>query len=127
MMIRTRARLVPFVLCTTGLVVACLTGCKPAEEESASSGSAPAIKVADPSLRAVADERAAATEVRDELAARMEKKLEAVRERLGTAGAAEVKAALEKDPEWQALDREFRANEARLAKVRAELDKRISK
>ena len=65
--------------------------------------------------------------MRDELAARMERKLEAVRKRLGTAGAAEIKAALEKDSEWQALEREFRANEARLAKVRAELDKRISK
>ena len=82
-----------------GLWAACLAGCKPAEEGSASSGVAPATKVADPLTSALVS--------RDELAARLHAILERAQDRLPNAGEAALKAELEKDAEWVRQKKEF--------------------
>ena len=127
MKIRTRSRLVPFVLCATGIVMLFLAGCRKEEEaKPAIPASSPASYMNDPAFRKqLADKRkelSAIVAERKPLADRMQ---ELVKEH------GEDLAALQKIPEWNelhkkvvALNRKYEETRARQLKV---VKDRISK
>ena len=109
----TRARLVPFVLCTTGLVLLCLAGCRKEEKAPEIPASSPASYMNDPVFRKqVADKRKelqAIVAERKPLADRMQ---ELVKEH------GEDLAALQKIPEWNDLHKKVVELNAKYEAVR---------
>ena len=97
-MIRTRARLVPFVLCTTGLLLLFLAGCRKEEKAPEIPASSPASYMNDPVFRReVADKRKelqAIVNERNPLVKRMEALIKEHGQDL---------ASLQKIPEWNDL------------------------
>ena len=106
MIMRTRARLVPFALCATGLVLLFLAGCRK-EEKKPVDPSSPASYVHDGKfMGALAAERVKHSELmrtRNEIARKMEAMIEAKKAEMKTDDLKKIKAELEKDPAWQAL------------------------
>ena len=114
MTMRTRSKLVPFVLCTMGIVVLFLAGCRK-EEEKAPEAQAP-VSVSymdDPAFRQqLADKRKelqAIVNERKPLADRMQ---ELVKEH------GEDLAALQKIPEWNELHKKVTALNAKYEETR---------
>ena len=114
MMMRTRARLVPFVLCATGMIVLCLAGCRKEEKAPEIPASSPASYMNDPVFREqLADKRKelqAIVAERKPLADRMQ---ELVKEH------GEDLAALQKIPEWNDLHKKVVELNAKYEEVRA--------
>ena len=103
----------PFVLCATGLVMLLVSGCKKeSEPPAAPPPSRPGVtsvaeRMADPAyvktLEAQGAERDELVAARGKVTAEIQRKLQAMRAKMPGADAAAVKAALEKDPEYQVL------------------------
>ena len=114
MRIRTRARLVPFVLCATGLVLLCLAGCRKEEKAPEVPASSPVSYMNDPVFRKqVADKRKelqAIVAERKPLADRMQALVKEHGEDL---------AALQKIPEWNDLHKKVVELNAKYEAVRA--------
>ena len=91
------------MLCVTGLVLAFLPGCR--KEERAA-------------LPPPANPLTAALVARDGLAGRLQAILEKAQDRLPNASEAELKAELEKDPEWVRLKKEFDESTKRIDALR---------
>ena len=114
MRIRTRARLVPFVLCTTGLVLLFLAGCRKEEKAPEIPASSPASYMNDPVFRKqLADKRKdlqAIVAERKPLVARMEALIKEHGQDL---------AALQKIPEWNDLHKKVVELNKRYEETRA--------
>ena len=116
MMIRARARLVPFVLCATGLAVLFLAGCRKEEAKKAPEvpASSPASYMNDPVFRKQLEEKrnrlSAIVAERGPLVKRMEELIKEHGQDL---------AALQKIPEWNDLHRKVTALNAQYEAVRA--------
>ena len=110
----TRARLVPFALCATGLVVLFLAGCRKEEAKPETPASSPASYMNDPVFRKqLSDKRkelSAIVAERKPLADRMQ---ELVKEH------GEDLAALQKIPEWNDLYKKVTALNKKYEEVRA--------
>ena len=110
----TRARLVPFVLCATGLVLLCLAGCRKEEKAPEVPASSPVSYMNDPVFRKqVADKRKelqAIVAERKPLADRMQALVKEHGEDL---------AALQKIPEWNDLHKKVVELNAKYEAVRA--------
>lgn len=109
---RTSKYLVAFSLGVNVLALLCLVGC--GREEAPAKPQAPARKVDPPSVymkdpafrKTLSDARCERNELartRNELVARMEKMVDAVKAKMPGAADAAVKLALEKDAEWNSL------------------------
>ena len=113
MRIRTRARLVPFVLCTMGLTLLFLAGCRKEEKAPEIPASSPESYMNDPVFRKqLADKRkelGAIVAERKPLADRMQ---ELVREH------GEDLSKLQQIPEWTNLHQRVRALNAKYEEVR---------
>ena len=100
----TRTSLVPFALAVMGMFVLVLSGCRKGEEPASTS---PEAYMNDPVFRKkLSDKRQERTGYlvkRTELVGQMEKMIEAKKAEMPDASEAELKAALEKNPEWQSL------------------------
>ena len=111
---RTRARLVPFVLCATGLVVLILAGCRKEEAKPEIPASSPASYMNDPVFRQqLADKRkelSAIVAERKPLADRMQELIKEHGEDL---------AALQKVPEWNELYKKVTALNKKYEETRA--------
>ena len=126
MMMRTRARLVPFVLCAMGLVVLFPAGCRKEEKKPEIPVSSPASYMKDPAfmreLEAKRKELGAIAAERAPLAERMEQLIKEHGQDL---------AALQKIPEWNDLHKKVVELNAKYESVRAKqltvLRERISK
>ena len=124
--VRTRARLVPFVLCTMGLVVLFLAGCRKEEKAPEIPASSPASYMNDPVFRKqLADKRKelqAIVNERKPLVKRMEELIKEHGQDL---------AALQKIPEWNDLHRKVVELNAKYEETRARqlkvMRERISK
>ena len=96
--------------------LAAFAGCS-REAEKPATGEPPTPVMKDPAFRAKlttqAKERAALASARGKIVARMTEMIEAKKKELGTDDEAKLKAALEKDPEWNELYR--RCEEANTA------------
>lgn len=111
MMTRKSLQYVPFVLCTIGITLFFLSGCKK-EEGSADAAQKPqkltvssvAERMADPEyvkkLEAQGAERDGIVAARGKLTVQAQQMLKDMRAKMPGADAAAVKAALEKDPEY---------------------------
>ena len=115
----TRAKLVPFVLCATGMIVLCLAGCRKEEKAPEVPASSPASYMNDPVFRRQLEEKrkelSAIVVERKPLVARMEALIKEHGQDL---------AALQKIPEWNelhkkvtALNRKYEETRARQLKV----------
>ena len=111
---RTRARLVPFVLCTMGVVLLFLAGCRKEEKVPEIPASSPASYMNDPVFRKQLEEKrkelSAIVKERKPLADRMQ---ELVKEH------GEDLAALQKVPEWNDLYKKVTALNKKYEEVRA--------
>ena len=111
---RTRARLVPFVLCTMGLVALFLAGCRKEEKAPEIPASSPASYMNDPVFRKqLADKRKelqAIVNERKPLVKRMEELIKEHGQDL---------AALQKIPEWNDLYKKVTALNKKYEEVRA--------
>ena len=122
----TRARLVPFALCATGLVLLCLAGCRKEEKAPEVPASSPVSYMNDPVFRnQIADKRKelqAIVNERNPLVKRMEALIKEHGQDL---------AALQKIPEWNDLHKRVVELNAKYGSVRAKqlkvLRERISK
>ena len=114
MRIRTRARLVPFALCATGLLVLFLAGCRKEEAKPETPASSPASYMNDPVFRKQLEEKrselSAIVKERKPLADRMQ---ELVKEH------GEDLAALQKIPEWNDLYKKVTALNKKYEETRA--------
>ena len=114
MMMCTRARLVPFVLCTTGMIVLCLAGCRKEEKAPVIPASSPASYMNDPVfMKQVADKRKelqAIVAERGPLVERMEALIKEHGQDL---------AALQKIPEWNDLHKKVVELNKRYEETRA--------
>ena len=110
----TRARLVPFALCATGLTLLFLAGCRKEEAKPETPASSPASYMNDPVFRKqLSDKRkelSAIVAERKPLADRMQ---ELVKEH------GEDLAALQKIPEWNELYRKVTALNKKYEETRA--------
>ena len=110
---RTRARLVPFVLCMMGLVVLFLAGCRKEEKAPEIPASSPASYMNDPVFRKQLEEKRkelqAIVAERKPLADRMQELVKAHGEDL---------AALQKIPEWNELHKKVVELNAKYEEVR---------
>ena len=113
MMMRTRARLVPFVLCTIGVLSFVLPGCRKEEKAPEIPASSPASYMNDPEFRKqISDKRKelqAIVAERKPLADRMQELVTAHGEDL---------AALQKIPEWNELYKKVTALNKKYEEVR---------
>ena len=100
---QTSSFLVSIALCAMGLSAFVFTGCEKAEPPP----SAPSQGLAEPAFRQKLsdkrDERLELARARDAVVGKMTAMIEAKKAELKTDDLAKVKAALEKDPEWQSL------------------------
>ena len=114
MMMCTRARLVPFVLCATGMIVLCLAGCRKEEKAPEIPASSPASYMKDPAfMKQVSDKRKelqAIVNERNPLVERMEALIKEHGQDL---------AALQKIPEWNELHKKVVELNAKYEEVRA--------
>ena len=114
MIMRTRARLVPFVLCAIGVLSLVLPGCRKDEKAPEIPASSPVSYMNDPEFRKqVSDKRrelSAIVKERKPLADRMQ---ELVKEH------GEDLAALQKIPEWNELYKKVTALNKKYEEVRA--------
>lgn len=90
------------------LVAVCMRGCRSeAPQKPALPESSPAVYMKDPAFRQTlsnqVERRNGLAKARGELAAQMEKMVDAMKAKMPNADDATVKAALEKDPEWNSL------------------------
>ena len=110
----TRARLVPFALCATGLVLLCLAGCRKEEKAPEVPASSPVSYMNDPVFRKqIADKRKelqAIVNERNPLVKRMEELIKEHGQDL---------AALQKIPEWNDLHKKVVELNAKYEAVRA--------
>ena len=87
--------------------LAWLVGCSRESEKPAAAEPAPEPVMKDPAFRAKltaqAKERSALASARGRIVAKMTEMIEAKKKELGTDDEAKLKAALEKDPEWNEL------------------------
>ena len=114
MMIRTRARLVPFVLCATGIVLCCLTGCRKEEKKPEIPSSSPQSYMNDPKFRnALTVKRKDLQAIVKERAPLMKRMEELVKEH------GKDLAALQKIPEWNELHAKVVALNKTYEEVRA--------
>ena len=113
MMMRTRARLVPFVLCATGMIVLCLAGCRKEEKAPEIPASSPASYMKDPEfMKQVSDKRKelqAIVNERNPLVKRMEELIKEHGQDL---------AALQKIDEWNELYKKVTALNKKYEEVR---------
>ena len=113
MIMRTRARLVPFALCVMGVLMFVLPGCRKEEKAPEIPASSPASYMNDPVFRKqVADKRKELQAIiaeRKPLADRMQELVKAHGEDL---------AALQKIPEWNELHAKVVALNAKYEEVR---------
>ena len=111
---RTRARLVPFALCATGLTLLFLAGCRKEEAKPETPASSPASYMNDPVFRKQLEEKrselSAIVKERKPLADRMQALVKEHGEDL---------AALQKIPEWNFLYKKVTALNKRYEEVRA--------
>ena len=116
MMIRARARLVPFVLCATGLAVLFLAGCRKEEAKKAPEvpASSPASYMNDPVFRKqVADKRKRLQAIVAERKPLVERMEALIREH------GQDLASLQKIDEWNDLHKRVTALNAQYEEVRA--------
>ena len=108
-----RAKLIPLVLCTMGVSLAVLSGCRKGEEEPALPPNSPAAYMKDPAFMAQLEskrkELGAIVAERAPLVARMEELVRSNREDL---------AVLQKIPEWNDLHKKVVALNAKYEEVR---------
>ena len=114
MKLRTRTRLVPFVLCATGVLALVLAGCRKEEKKPEIPASSPVSYMKDPVFRKRISEKRQELQAiiaeRKPLADRMQ---ELVREH------GEDLAALQKIPEWNELHAKVVALNKKYEEVRA--------
>ena len=107
MMMRMRARLVPFVLCATGLVLLSLAGCRKEEAKPEIPASSPASYMRDPVFRgklaAERKEHVKLIQARNAIIEKMKAMVDAKKAELKTDDVKEVRAALENDLAWREL------------------------
>lgn len=124
MMMRMRARLVPFVLCATGLVLLSLAGCRK-EEAKPVDPSSPASYVHDKefmgSLAAERAEQSRLIRSRNEIARKMVEMIEAKKAEMKTDDLKAVRAELEKDAAWRELHTQCTNANAQVESQRREL------
>ena len=114
MKMRTRARLVPFVLCTMGVLLFVLPGCRKEEKKAEIPSSSPVSYMNDPVFRKQVSEK------RKELQAIVKERAPLVKrmeELVKTHG--QDLAALQKIPEWNDLHKQVTALNAKYEEVRA--------
>ena len=109
--ISARTRLVPCLLCATGLAALVFSGCRKDE-------SSVAPPVAEPVAPASTNPLTVARVARDRLAVRLHAILEEAQDRMPDAGDAALKAELEKNAEWVRLKREFDETEKKIDALR---------
>ena len=104
---RTRARLVPFVLCAMGVLSLVLAGCRKEEKKPETPASSPASYMRDPVFRgklaAERKEHVRLTQERNAIVLKMTAMIDAKKEELKTDDIEVVRAALENDPAWREL------------------------
>ena len=109
-----RSKLIPLVLCTMGVSLAVLSGCRKGEEEPVIPPNSPASYMKDPAfmaqLEAKRSELQAIVRERAPLVARMEELVKSNRQDL---------AVLQKIPEWNDLHKKVVALNAKFEEVRA--------
>ena len=102
----TRARLVPFALCATGMLLVVLAGCRK-EEAKPVDPSSPASYLHDKefmgSLAVARTEQGRLIQSRNEIARKMVAMIEAKKAEMKTDDLKAVKAELEKDAVWREL------------------------
>ena len=114
MMTRKSLKYVPFALCATGIALLFLSGCGKKEEPAQAvqkprqpGVSSVAERMADPAyvkqLEAQGAERDELVGARGKLTVQVQRMLKDMRAKMPGADAAAVKAALEKDPEYQSV------------------------
>ena len=114
MKIRTRSRLVPFVLCATGIVMLFLTGCRKEEKAPEISASSPASYMKDPAfMKQVSDKRKELQAIVNERNPLVERMEALIREH------GQDLAALQKIPEWNDLHKKVVELNAKYEEVRA--------
>ena len=113
MMMRTRARLVPFVLCTTGILLLFLAGCRKEEKGSEIPPNSPASYMNDPAFkRALEEKRHELSRIVAERKPLVDRMQALVREH------GEDLAALQKIPEWTNLYQKVTELNAKYQEVR---------
>ena len=120
----TRARLVPFALCATGLVVLFLAGCRKEEAKPETPASSPASYMNDEAFRkTLADRRKVAYSIGADRA-KVEERLNEMRriigDKLGTKDRAKVEAALAENAEWKGLQSKAKELDAAFERHRKE-------
>ena len=124
MRIRTRTRLVPFVLCTIGLALLFLAGCRKEEAKPEIPASSPASYMNDPKFRdKLGDQRKARNRIvaeRSEYVEKMKAMVDAKKAELKTDDAAKVKAALAESAEWKDLMNRYEELTKRIEDIRRE-------
>ena len=114
MKLRTRTRLVPFVLCATGVLALVLAGCRKEEKKPETPASSPVSYMKDPVFRKRISEK------RQELQAIIaERKPLAERMQALVKEHGEDLAALQKIPEWNELHAKVVALNKKYEEVRA--------
>ena len=125
MIMRTRARLVPFVLCAMGIISFVLPGCRKEEKAPEIPASSPASYMNDRKfIGELAAERAEQSRLivaRNEISRKMVAMIEAKKEELKTDDLKIVRAELEKDAVWRELHTQCTNANAQVAKQRGEL------
>ena len=105
--LRTRSRLVPFVLCATGALMMFLAGCRKEEAKPETPASSPESYMRDPVFRgklaAERKEHVKLTQARNAIIEKMKAMVDAKKAELKTDDVKAVRAALENDPAWREL------------------------
>ena len=118
----TRARLVPFALCATGMLALFLAGCRKEEAKPETPASSPQSYMNDTNFmgRLSADrrERQKLLSERTVIVGKMKAMIDAKRAELGAADQKAIKAALDADPAWQELERQMKAANAKVEEHR---------
>ena len=126
MMMRTRARLVPFALAATGIVLLSLAGCRKEEKAPEVPASSPKSYLKDPAFMGqLAEKRKELSAIVAERAPLVERMEQLIKEH------GQDLAALQKIPEWNDLHKKVVELNAKYEEVRARqlkvLRERISK
>ena len=120
--VRTRARLVPFVLCMMGVLSLVLAGCRKEEKKPEIPASSPASYMNDTNFmgRLSADrrERQKLLSARTVLVGKMKAMIDAKKAELGASDQKAIKAALDANPAWQELEKQMKAANAKVEEHR---------
>ena len=123
-MICTRARLVPFALCATGLLVLFLAGCRKEEAKPETPASSPKSYMHDEAFRKTLEDRRKVAYSIGADRAKVEERLNEMRriigDKLGTKDRAKVEAALAENAEWKGLQSKAKELDAAFERHRKE-------